>query len=287
MIRHLILPTFALLFCAFAAPAQATDACTQTLDALPATIIGPGHYCLTADYTGSSIEPAIHIQSDDVTLDCQGHRLTSTLTPNPAPAIAADNRGTGVHNVVVRDCRIRNYAVGILFAAPSEDILLVDNEISRSREAAIMLWARNASIVNNRIVNPTGQAGNAYDGRGISVQPLPPGESANGIIVAGNTIVGASGDDRFWGIHAERADGIVIERNSFLDAMPPTGGVFTAVHVGGSLGARVNDNLFRSIYGSQKIVTGSAAQCERNTVFGVFVNGFLACTSAQRNAIFP
>lgn len=288
MIRHLILPTLALLFCGFAThPAQAGNSCTQTIDKLPVAITGPGTYCLTADYTGNTIEPAIHIQSDDVTLDCRGHRITSTLSPNPAPGIAADKIGSGVHNVVVRDCRIRNYAVGILFAGLSEDILIVDNEISRSREAAIMLWARNTSIVNNRIVNPTGMSGNAYDGRGISVQPLPRNEPATGIIIAGNTIVGATGDDRLWGIHAERADGIVIERNSFLDAMPPTGGVVTAVHVANSVGARLNDNMFRALYGTHNIVTGNVAQCDRNSVFGTFQNGFIACTGAQRNAIFP
>jgi len=73
------------LLCAFAilaasaAPSIVHAACTEL--SLPTTLSSPGNYCLAADYTTADpAEKTIEIAASDVTVDCQGHRLTSNAT---------------------------------------------------------------------------------------------------------------------------------------------------------------------------------------------------------------
>ena len=61
---------------------------------------------------GRSGEKTIEIAASDVTVDCQGHRLTSNANSNSGTSVAifANNR----HDITVHDCRIMGaYSIGI------------------------------------------------------------------------------------------------------------------------------------------------------------------------------
>jgi parallel beta-helix repeat protein len=102
-------------------------------------IIVPGSYCLTADFfqQGGPDSIAIDIGANDVTLDCNGHRVVG---PVIAPELVQDDVSTGIYigssrRVTVRNCRVVGFNTGIFVGratsdgARSRDVTIEDNTL--------------------------------------------------------------------------------------------------------------------------------------------------------------
>ena len=95
-----------------AAAAESYDSCFGFIDALPATITTQGTWCLrqnldTSATTGNMIE----IQTNNVTIDCNGFRMRGS--GGGASTTATGIFANGRLNLVIRRCTIRGFSLGI------------------------------------------------------------------------------------------------------------------------------------------------------------------------------
>lgn len=131
-----------------------TPTCTGYIDAAPAVIKQPGTWCLRHDVVAKPLGPAtvaaIFIDAHDVTLDCQGHRLTfrSPFQRNHMLGIAALRRS----NITVRDCRLDGIWLGIVLSQGRANTI-EDNLIQHSGNAAISLTGHGSVISRNRVLD--------------------------------------------------------------------------------------------------------------------------------------
>ncbi len=149
------------IMAASAAPSIVHAACTEL--SLPATISSPGNYCLAADYTTADpAEKSIEIAASDVTVDCQGHRLTSNANSNSGTSVAifANNR----HDITVQNCRIMGgYSIGIDIlqnnSGPNANyyVTLADNYIGGPYLYGIRAYGSAIEILRNHIYDIGGQ----------------------------------------------------------------------------------------------------------------------------------
>ena len=161
MHKHLI-ATFATA-AALAAPSLAHAACNE-ISSFPATIGSPGNYCLVADNTtADSAEHTVEINSHNVTLDCQGHTLSSTSASDAgsSAAIYALNK----HNVTIRNCRIMGgYTTGIQLQQANNGPnfnyyeTISDNYIAGPYLYGILAYGSVVEITGNRVFDIGGQA---------------------------------------------------------------------------------------------------------------------------------
>src|SRR6476469_5863086 len=145
---------FAML-AASAAPSVVHAACTEL--SLPATISSPGNYCLAADYTTADpAEKTIQIAAHSVTVDCQGHTLTSNANSATGTSVAifANNR----HDVTVRNCRIMGaYSIGVDIlqdnSGPNYNyyVTVADNFIGGPYLYGIRAYGSGLEILRNHI----------------------------------------------------------------------------------------------------------------------------------------
>jgi hypothetical protein len=125
---------------AFATPSL--DACTGVLHrtagtATTITVAAPGIWCLDQDMVESvdvvgSTFTMITVDSDDVTIDCRGHRLVYTGTADFVNGIRTYSER---QRVTVRNCHLYGFSQGIKLL--SDGFLIEDNTISASRKATI------------------------------------------------------------------------------------------------------------------------------------------------------
>src|SRR5215813_5040905 len=93
--------------------ASAADNCTGFVTSVPTVITKQGVWCLRGDLTTAANGiTAIDIQTNNVTIDCNGFKLNG-LPAGPATlsnAIAAYEQRS---NITVRNCTIRGFRFGI------------------------------------------------------------------------------------------------------------------------------------------------------------------------------
>ena len=179
MIIHstrLLLALVALLSFALPRPAAATEdyeACNAFIDSLPTVISTPGTWCLASDLTTSMVSGvAITIDSDDVTLDCNGFRIDDSGggTGTTAVGIQATNHS----HLTVRRCEVRTFRIGLLFEQSAADTsvghLVEDNLFNINRYQGLSVYGDRSVVRRNRVFK-TGVGVSALDQAfGISTQ---------------------------------------------------------------------------------------------------------------------
>lgn len=143
---------------------EAGTQCTGTITALPTVINTPGTWCLARDLTTTITQGfVVFIGSDDVTLDCNGHRLAPrVMNPNAETlgVVAADQR-----NITVRNCRVDGFRFGILLQNGS-DLEASNNRLSKNTYVGIFMVGDN-SVIRNNVVFDTGGKGTAIGIEGL------------------------------------------------------------------------------------------------------------------------
>jgi hypothetical protein len=133
------------------------DGCTGYIESVPISISRPGVWCLSKDFSSRAVPggAAIVIRADDVTLDCRGHRIEASLQARryEVPGIVALDR----NNVVVRDCDIRKFWIGILVSGGRGHVV-ERNLVEDSAFMGIWMPARASEILQNRILDTGGDA---------------------------------------------------------------------------------------------------------------------------------
>jgi hypothetical protein len=151
--------TLAFLALCWLAPtvAQAETTGCQGVGTLPATISAPGNYCLNSDVSKAFAGRAIHINADDVVLDCNGHTIRNTVPANLPNGIATSGPR---QNVTVRNCVVDGFYVGIYLTGLDDHTTrggrIEDNTARNSLLAGVYAFGSNHRIERNRILGSVG-----------------------------------------------------------------------------------------------------------------------------------
>jgi len=247
-----------------------TTHCTN-ITSLPATISAQGVYCLKQDLsTALAAGEAISILTSNVTIDCNGYKIGGLAAGTSTTAIGI--YAFQKNNIVVRNCNIRGFMVGILLSynAVQDPVrptghILESNRIDQSTRAGIWIGG-DASVVRNNIISGTG--GNPYGENVIGI------ESHFNTDVIDNTVdevVDVSETPKqVYGILNWTGKGNVIANNRIrgLSSTAGTNGIFTTYD---SSRGSVRGNSVVNESGS-----GYGIQCISETVIASdnHVNGF-------------
>lgn len=120
------------------------------ITSIPFTISSPDTYVLTGDLTNGT-PTAITIQSDNVTLDCQGFSITGLYT-NSTQGIFLSNS----NNVTIENCIVREYGVNFFSSGGNNTIVrnnTFDNASQTGVQACVSFSCFNWTVNNNTISN--------------------------------------------------------------------------------------------------------------------------------------
>ena len=169
----------------FTAPARAEtfNTCHATITSLPAVITSQGVYCLAHDLsTALSSGNAIDIQTNNVTIDCNGYKIgglaagTSSLTIG----IAASGR----QNTTVRNCGIRGFLQGIHLESGAGN-LIEDNRLDNNLAGGLFVDGDNNRVRRNAIYDTGGYPGLSQSA-GMSVAASVTDNIVSGVFATGS-----------------------------------------------------------------------------------------------------
>jgi parallel beta-helix repeat protein len=168
-----MLASICLFACVLGAPAHAETyhTCSTVIASLPTVITTQGVYCLSHDLsTAITSGNAIDIQSNNVTLDCNGYKIGGLAAGNGSTAVGvyADTR----QNITVRNCGIRGYYDGIFLKGSGAGHVVEDNRLDNTLLEGITVYGDNNTVRRNRVYDTGGYSapGSLAIGVGISAQ---------------------------------------------------------------------------------------------------------------------
>ena len=140
-----------------ASAAASYDTCKGFITSLPATVDTAGTWCLKQDLsTAISSGNAIQINSDNVTIDCNGYKLGGLAAGESTLATGIDSFDH--RNITIRRCNIRGFSYGIVLSGSSLAVggqLIEDNRFDSNTNYAILLYG-NGSMIRRNQINDTG-----------------------------------------------------------------------------------------------------------------------------------
>ncbi len=152
--------------------AETFHTCGTTIASLPVVISSAGVYCLNHDMnTAITGGDAVTINSNNVTLDCNGYKIGGLAggSNSTAVGIFADTR----QNITIRNCGIRGFYDGIfLKGSGGAGHLVEDNRLDNTLLEGITVQGDNNTVRRNRVYDTGGyaSAGSIEIGLGISAQ---------------------------------------------------------------------------------------------------------------------
>jgi hypothetical protein len=239
------------LFAWVAWPAAAraeTTACT-VLGALPIAVGAPGNYCLDHDYAQAFDYFAVNITGNDITLDCNGHRLRNTNAANAYPGVDV---GGSLSHVVVRNCVIDGFHDGIIFSNGggngARNSIARDNTILHFRQQGIVGWGSSLLIEGNRISQALGDD----NGGAIGIYLISIDANGSGSVIRNNTIVDftpapSGAANAVAGIWIGNVRNTEISGNTVANLNARTGQCAWAVYGSDPTGTRVTGNVLLSV----------------------------------------
>jgi hypothetical protein len=266
-----------------AAAAESYDACVGFIDSVPATITTQGIWCLRQNLDNSaSSGHIIEIQTNNVTIDCNGFRIRGS--GGGASTTAVGIYASGQLNLAIRHCTIRGFSVGIELIGGS-DYIVENNLLDQSRFMGIQTTGGASVVRRNNVVNTGGSPGNAQ------VYPI----YAEGDVID-NVVDGVFGADSVVnftanGIYSQTDAGInfgiVIQGNRIRNLTPKGTGEAIGITSNGS-GVAVRDNAI----GQASLTTGFGIACHdstshvRDNVILNYGTGIqVACDNAGGNSV--
>jgi hypothetical protein len=271
IMRALVLP------CLFAlsalAPARAeTTTCTK-IDAVPATIAQQGVYCLARDLSTSIASGyAIDIQANNVTIDCNGHRL-GDLAAGPG-TYATGIRSWGRRNIVVRNCTVRGFESGISLDGSGGGHLVEDNLVDQSIVIGIGVVGEDSLVRRNRVFD-TGGGDTAF---GISAMGDVDDNVVSGVVAGGGANNFANG------ITIQSASGEVRGNQIRGVAVQGSGEVRAIQAIGASITVRDNTVIGATATTGWGVYGNGDGTCLDNTVLG-FSTSLQGCQTSVGNVL--
>ena len=171
-----------------AARAETTQSCIG-VTVLPANLFASGRFCLHKDFSAATYSggAAITIGANDVTLDCNGHRIAITTVVNPAIGIKLLE---DVSQVTVRNCVVDGFLTGISTESQNlqvgNRIRIHDNTVLNSRVVGIQVVGGDVRVERNRVEGVTGN----FDGTAEGIRASSNGGTGVGMVIRDNHVSG-------------------------------------------------------------------------------------------------
>ena len=148
------IPMFAAVFAAAtlfphaARAAASTDSCAgRIVSSLPATLSAQGTWCLASSLsTAIASGAAITVTTNNVALDCNGHRISGTAEAATTQAVGVVASG---RNFTLRNCRFTGLAFGTQIVG--DGAIVESNGFRLMTVAAIVVDGHQTTIRGNRI----------------------------------------------------------------------------------------------------------------------------------------
>ncbi|WP_135302084.1 right-handed parallel beta-helix repeat-containing protein [Haloarcula amylovorans] len=154
-----------------AASAEPIDTCT--------TITEPGRYELTTDLQDSGVETCIHVRSDDVVLDGDGHVVdgvgrNGTVGVRVFNGTDGERLGPELTNVTVTDVRVRDWERGVVAGEIFQGgpTLRVSDLDARDNAGGLFLYDVEDSTVENVTLAENGDGLRTWETTNLTVQSL-------------------------------------------------------------------------------------------------------------------
>lgn len=149
--------------------AESFDACANFVTTLPATINTPGIWCLTQNLTTTMTSgDAITVNSDDVTLDCNGFKIDDV--GGGAFTTANGVRAESRERLTIRNCMIRGFYLGTyIYDLSGQDDghhRIEDSYFVANRSVGIYVGG-NGTVVQRNAVLVTVSPTDGHDAYGI------------------------------------------------------------------------------------------------------------------------
>jgi hypothetical protein len=264
-----------------ASAASSYDSCTGVIAALPVVISTPGTWCLKKDLaTSMASGAAITVQTNNVTIDCNGFRVGGLAAGMGTQTIGvlSDAR----LNTAVRGCRIRGFHDGIALVGDGGGHLVEDNVVEASTYIGMRVFGDGSVVRRNRILDTGGttvQVGSAY------------GMEAGGAIeIVDNEIRGIvpstdveGGSNNTFGLWITSGVGLRIADNRFRDIQAFGWSLGHAIVMNGTMHAEIVDNSIVGTYAG--VFCGSQTDVAWRNYFSYVGVPVHVCASAQ-NTVF-
>ena len=215
------------------------DSCTE--------ITQPGTYEITSDIRNASNDPCLEIEASDVTIEGNGHSITST-TAEPASAIAA----SGLSNLAIRNVTTLYWGTGVRFVDVTDSEIsnvVTDRNLSDSTNAGYSARFNGIALLSGSDDNVL--RGNEFYDAGRSGETSGSGnavlvDSSHDNLIVDNTVNGpAFSGIRLWNADRNNLTGNTIEGN------PYRRGSNAGIKIGSVSDGASDDNLLREndVYG--------------------------------------
>ena len=205
--------------------------CRGFIESLPATITSGGTWCLDHDVaTSMTSGAAIDIQSNNVTIDCNGFKVGG-LGAGPATATTGI-LASGRLNVAIRECNLRGFRFGVALVAGGGH-LVERNRVESSTLGGI--FVTGPAVVRDNQVFGTANATSSVIGIG----------AGNAVDVVGNTISGVTSGlsgGFAYGVLLSGTTGSLVEDNTVRGLVANTGTVYGLFMATGSDRVLFRDN---------------------------------------------
>jgi len=279
MFRFVLLLTVAALFLFGQdrqARAETYHTCKGFIDSLPATIGTQGTWCLRKDLsTGMTSGNAIEIDTNNVTIDCNGFKIGGL-------AAGTGTTATGIHassklNATVRHCNIRGFRTGIHFSG-SGGHLVEENSLDGNTQIGVRVDSAGSTIRNNMVLD-TGGSTVSSGAFGIV--------ASFGVGVINNTVNGVAPEGLIadaYGIYTSVNGEGSVSGNRVNGLAPAGTGVLRGIYMSASSGIIVRDNNVRGpgsgVIGGVGIHCQSNAETARDNVIVGFATGISGCLTS-------
>ncbi len=167
-------------------PAGAETINCTAVTSIPAVITVPGIYCLTGNLsTNMTSGNAIEIQTNNVVLDLNGHKLGGLAAGPSTGAIGIF--ATGRQNITLKNGTVRGFYTGIqlldtgINVGASQGHVVEDIRADFNTQTAIQVEGRGNLVQNNQVVKVTGGSAGVFT-YGISVAGVGPQVLNNDLI---------------------------------------------------------------------------------------------------------
>jgi hypothetical protein len=225
------------------AHAETYNTCAGFIDSIPTVISTQGIWCLRKDLaTNLTGVNAIDIQTNNVTIDCNGFKLGNL-------GAGAGTYSTGIYaygqrsNITVRNCNIRGFRGGIMIYGndPGSGHLVEDNIVDHSTANGIYVVGYSSIVRRNRVLDTGGAPGSD---RASAITSM--GDIIDNIV---DGVSGAADVTNFaayglyaGGVGSSYQDGVLVRGNRIRNLIPK--GTSEVVGIGiASTGALIRDNV--------------------------------------------
>ena len=282
IIARLALPAALLATLLATSPrARAETTRCHEITSVPAVIATQGVYCLKQNLsTAIASNPAIRIDTNNVAIDCNGHKLGGLAAGDGS--LATGIQAIGRKNITIRNCSIRGFMTGVDLAGAGGGYHAIDgNSFDNNLYKAVHVVGDGSSIRRNQ-VRDTGGSTRFFQAYGIEV-------SGSGVEVVDNLVDGVLGNDaNAAGIKGLSTSGLLVRGNRIRNVSSGTADPVFGITLSSSSSAAIIGNTVwasgaLSAFGIGCGGTSSAAR--GNTVLDYSdANGNYACTELDNSS---